>query len=336
MGRSLSASTKPFSFFCSTKAKAGFVARQKSTHRVGYTTLLRMQTINYGSNDNNEPTEEGENELEENELKEQQEQQKQQPPLEDKPWSFANPTMPKTPPKLIPRQQQPSFSSTRSAEFLSLGGDRVLQNELADTIIWEAQKLGYTEHLDFFVTSELFKFRESLLAEYQNGQKGFIDRSNRLAMLESLNQISQWNQTLIDIDKETKQMRSKIRDELAVIDALLRRNMMKEANASKRRSINLSSMYNSKSKAGYTKTSFSKSSIMRKAAPGMAPLNGLEKIVALISSAVLTMLGMSGLEMAASELGADKMHSISLWCMAAVCLFGYQLMLLDLTKSEDD
>jgi len=125
----------------------------------------------------------------------------------------------------------PPRRNARSLEFdLPEDGDKSLQEQLASSVLWEIQMLGKIQHLDLFVQSELWKFRQELDDQYNKGQNKFMTRSDRLAMLESLGHVSKWNQEFIIIDRETKERQKQIREELAVIDALLRRRAMHEAN----------------------------------------------------------------------------------------------------------
>jgi len=223
----------------------------------------------------------------------------------------------------------------RRSEFRISDGNQTLQNRLAEQLAWEVQAAGKSDQLDFFIQSELYKFRQDLGSQYTRGQRGFTSRSNRLAMLESLGHVSKWNQEFIHIDRETRETQRQIREELAVIDALLRRTEMHKARASKRA----------------RGSSSSASSKARRAAllsqPKLKTLSTHETVVCVGVALAITSLGFESFHNLVHVLGAEKFNKVASFVTAGTASVGYFALLLNdltvissvqtttATKSED-
>mmetsp|Transcript_5526 Transcript_5526/g.13440 ORF Transcript_5526/g.13440 Transcript_5526/m.13440 type:complete len:258 (+) Transcript_5526:418-1191(+) len=112
----------------------------------------------------------------------------------------------------------------RRAEW-GVTGDDALQDNLVKEVQWQAHRVAHTEYLDFLVSKEMSKTRESLDEWYNAQAPRLMEKGEQLAMLESLDDVSRWNQEVLAGHRQSQQSRAEISEELAVIRALLDRHV---------------------------------------------------------------------------------------------------------------
>lgn len=116
----------------------------------------------------------------------------------------------------------PRFSRFR--EFAATGGDRAVQEAMVREALWQATRAATTEYLESTIQGHLDAVSAQLSDLYLRSERDILSRNEELVRRESLQNISKWNQHLITGSKNSKISRSEILKELAIVDAMLRRN----------------------------------------------------------------------------------------------------------------
>jgi len=205
----------------------------------------------------------------------------------------------------------------RRSEWGMSDGNQTLQNRIADQLAWQVQVVGKSDQLDFMIQSELYKFRQDLGSHYTRGQRGFTNRSDRLAMLESLEHVSKWNQEFMHIDRETRETQRQIREELAVIDALLRRTEMHNARAKTR----------SRRRSSATKLHQARRDALLNQ-PKLRQLGPHEAVLCVGMAAAMTTLGLNTFDVVHSALGQERFAHLSGFAAACAASLGYFVLAL--------
>ncbi|KAA8494898.1 hypothetical protein FVE85_3139 [Porphyridium purpureum] len=212
-------------------------------------------------------------------------------------------------------------SPGRASEFdvVVVPGDKRVQDQLADAVSWEAEKLNYVDHLDFFVRSEMHKFRERLHEENKLSARKFKIKSDYLALLETCVHTSRWNQEQMVMDKEARERRAQIQSELAVIDALLRREQMR----TEMRSRQLRTRHG---RGGGARADRSRSGQVQRlgaTAKPMRSLSSLELASVVVLSAAATLVGQHELAHFVEEWGPSRFESWSFYTFGLTVAWAY-------------
>lgn len=121
-----------------------------------------------------------------------------------------------------------TVSFGRFQEFTPSSGNARTQDNLVREVLWQALRLSTSESMDSTIQSQLDATSETISDMYTKSERDIVERNERLAMQTSLPNISKWNQQLIAGNKTSKQHQMEILKELALVDALLKRNMRKK------------------------------------------------------------------------------------------------------------
>eukprot|EP00181_Compsopogon_caeruleus_P003613 CAMPEP_0184686128 /NCGR_PEP_ID=MMETSP0312-20130426/21369_1 /TAXON_ID=31354 /ORGANISM="Compsopogon coeruleus, Strain SAG 36.94" /LENGTH=261 /DNA_ID=CAMNT_0027140899 /DNA_START=580 /DNA_END=1365 /DNA_ORIENTATION=- len=103
-------------------------------------------------------------------------------------------------------------------------GDQELQDELAREMTWGALRVSSTEFLDFFVRREMLKQKENMDRWYVDQARKLRESGERVAIQESLENVARWNQWVSTSSRESHLRRTQNNEELAIVEALLRRH----------------------------------------------------------------------------------------------------------------
>lgn len=114
-----------------------------------------------------------------------------------------------------------------------------MQDEIVREVLWQATCTAMTEDMEVSIREEIDLVSDMLSSLYSRGEKDIVERNEKVARMASMQDVSKWNQQLIAGHKNSKRMRSEISKELAIVDALLKRNRtQRDARKAKRRSRN--------------------------------------------------------------------------------------------------
>lgn len=118
----------------------------------------------------------------------------------------------------------PSNSFGRFDEFsMSPGGDRSVQDGLARAVMRAATRQASAHDMDMSIASGMQNVTELLEEMYIKSHRHIVERNEDIARRAALPNISKWNRQLIQGHKNSKNIRSQISKELAVVNALLKR-----------------------------------------------------------------------------------------------------------------
>eukprot|EP00177_Eucheuma_denticulatum_P008667 GFKZ01015761.1.p1 GENE.GFKZ01015761.1~~GFKZ01015761.1.p1 ORF type:complete len:312 (+),score=30.19 GFKZ01015761.1:130-936(+) len=131
--------------------------------------------------------------------------------------------------QLDPRNQPPTDPNddnrfARLPEFTSAGGNALVQDVLVREALRRATYRAATESFESTIQDKLDAVSGLLSDMYMRSERDIRNRNDELVRKESLSNVSKWNQQLIEGSKQSKISRSEISKELAIVDALLRRN----------------------------------------------------------------------------------------------------------------
>lgn len=99
-----------------------------------------------------------------------------------------------------------------------------MQEAMVREALWQATRAATTEYLESTIQDHLDAVSTQLSDLYLRSERDILSRNEELVRRESLQSISKWNQQLIAGSKNSKISRSEILKELAIVDAMLRRN----------------------------------------------------------------------------------------------------------------
>lgn len=131
-----------------------------------------------------------------------------------------------------------AFQLGRFTEFTSSPGNRGTQDDIVKEVLWQATRLTASESMDTMIQTHLDAVSDVVSDMYSRTERDIEERNARLAIQTSLPDISKWNKHLMDGTKASKQNRMVISQELAVVEALLRRATRKNRTRTPRRSRN--------------------------------------------------------------------------------------------------
>lgn len=121
----------------------------------------------------------------------------------------------------------PDKRFSRLSEFTSVSGDLSVQNRIAEEAYTQVTRLEALEQFDMTIRNKMDSVSEYLTDLYLKSHRDMENKNEELVLKESLENISKWNQTLIEGSRRSRLEQSEISKELAAVQELLRRRQRK-------------------------------------------------------------------------------------------------------------
>mmetsp|Transcript_8030 Transcript_8030/g.24184 ORF Transcript_8030/g.24184 Transcript_8030/m.24184 type:complete len:232 (-) Transcript_8030:212-907(-) len=102
-------------------------------------------------------------------------------------------------------------------------GNTKLQDRLVQEVMYDIHKIVLADHIDFYVSSEIVKLRESLREMFQESRKKIHEKGDMVARLEAANVLYKWDKLVRDAELQNKAAAKELEKENAALDALINR-----------------------------------------------------------------------------------------------------------------